>query len=606
MKKLMRKIAAAAAVLVMSVSVMCTSVSAAEENIIGWVLTENGWVFVMPDGKETVDRLLKIDGILYEFDEKKPYEFQKYTGWAKYSAGRTRRFSHGLPYTGWLKYDDGKFRYCLDGYMVTEKTQLNGSIYSFDNDGRFIRATVLKLKAVCDEKISSDAEEITITLKSSDERSYTVKSPDCMERWEHGRWVNCEGRRKVSSKKTKTSGKKNYTIDKKGDTIELSFSPQEYTNNSFTEGYYRIPVESTVSGEKHTCYAMFQVVPPVEVNTSENIYFDNGSGTKVDFSVEVNSDKPDRQGRDFEAQIFKRTADGWKDINEYIEADGTVSTEVVPINEAKNGTLSYGMKVKDGAGYYKAVIQHKSKNTEYVDYFRIEQIEAKPFSDLYSTKAEKLDVHFDVKNNTSYTVFLQNDAVTLYKKTEGGWIEVTEGRNAVEESSEAIKARQEIIELAPKEKTILTVHISDYYNLSYLEAGEYAVYFSGIGYQSFSVTDEELPVGNYPYAETEKENLKSVMLEILGCEEDHVLTVDEQDMDYVVDCLQHFRVGEPENFDMPAGGAFRVTITYADETTEKMIFYHSNGVMKNGKYNGCSKQLYFAMNKLIHERLGLE
>ena len=63
--------------------------------------------------------------------------------------------------------------------------------------------------------------------------------------------------------------------------------------------------------------------------------------------------------------------------------------------------------------------------------------------------------------------------------------------------------------------------------------------------------------------------------------------------------------GTPQG-DMPAGGAFRITITYADGTTEKMIFYHSNGVMKNGKYNGCSKQLYFAMNKLIHERLGLE
>ncbi len=604
MKKLMKKISAAAAVLIISVSIMCMSASAAaEEKLIGWVFTEKGWVFVMPDGKETVDRLLKIDGILYEFDEKQPYEFQKYTGWAKYSAGRTRRFSHGLPYTGWLKYDDGKFRYCLDGYVVTEKTQLGGSIYSFDNDGEFIKATVLKLKAVCDGQFSSDTEKITITLKSNDERSYSVKAPDIMERWERGRWVNCEGRRKATSRKAKTNGNKNYTIDKRGDTVELSFSPQEYTNNSFTEGYYRIPIESNVLGEKYICYATFQVVPSVEVNTSENIYFDNGNGAKIDFSVEINSDKPDSRGKDFEAHIFKRTTDGWKDITEYESSDGTISTEVVPINEVKSRMLSYGMTVKDGAGYYKAVIQHK--NNEYADYFRIEQLEAKPFSDLYSTKSKKLDVHFDVKNNTSYIVFFKNDALTLYKNENGSWIEVTEGRNAVEESSEEIKARQEVIELAPKEKTILSVHISDYYNLSYLEAGEYAVYFSGIGYQSFSVTDEELPAENYPYAETEKGDIESVLLEIIGCEEKCALTIDEQDMDYVLDCLRHFRVGEPRNFDMPAGDVLRVTIAYADGTIEKMMFYYSDGLLKNGKFNVCSKKFYAAMNKLVHERLGL-
>ena len=71
MKSFMRKIAAASAALIISVSAIGTAVSADDKKELqGWVLTEKGWVYIMTDGNEAVDRLLKIDGILYEFDEK--------------------------------------------------------------------------------------------------------------------------------------------------------------------------------------------------------------------------------------------------------------------------------------------------------------------------------------------------------------------------------------------------------------------------------------------------------------------------------------------------------------------------------------------------------
>ena len=609
MNELIRRIAAVSAALIISVSAFGTSVSAVSDSddskLQGWVLTEKGWVYVMTDGNEAVDRLLKIDGILYEFDEKWSYEFQKFTGWAKFSAGRTRRFSHGLPYTGWLKYDDGKLCYCIDGYIVKEKTQLGDSVYSFDDNGIYQKETKLSLSAECSDEISSDAEKISITLKSMDEGSCSVKSPDNMERWENGRWVDCKGKRKVSNKKQ--TANKVYTIDK-SNSVELTFNPQDYTKNGFEEGYYRIPIESVSSGKKQISYATFRVVPPVDVYVSENTYFDSGDGVKVEFTAEIKSDKLDGWGRDFEAHIFKKTNDSWEDITEYENADGSVSTEVVPINAIKDGNISYGMKVKDGTGYYKAVIHHKSKNKKYADYFRIEKLEAKPFPELYSTKSDRMIVHFDVKNNTSYNVFFRNDAVTLYKAENGEWIEVTKGRNAVEESSEVLEERQKVIELSPKEKTSVSVNVSDYYNISELGAGEYAVYFSGIGYQSFTVTTDELPVEDYPYAGIKQDDVKGIVLEDLYCVGGDTLNVDEQDMEYVLDYLRHFKMDKTKahgTYDIPAGGVFKVTIIYADGTSE-VLFFYGDVVLKGNKYYECSNQFERAMQKFVDERLGLD
>lgn len=608
MNKLMRKIAAVSVALVMSVSASGASVSAVSNadtgKIQGWVLTEEGWVYVMPDGKKAVDRLVKIDGILYEFDMRWPHIFQKYTGWAKFSEMVNRRFSHGLPYTGWLRYDDGKLCYCIDGYSVKEKTQIGDSIYTFDDNGIYQSETKLSVIAECPEEISADAEKISITVKSLDDGSCSIKSAENMERWERGRWVDCKGKRKVPTKKQ--TGNKAYVVDDKSKAVTISFNPQEYTKNGFTEGYYRIPIESVVSGEKQISYAMFRVIPPVEVNMSEIIYFDSGDGAAVEVVAEIKSDKPDV--KNLEAHIFKMTADGWKDITEYEGSDGKVSTEVIPINEINDGAISYGMKIKDGTGYYKAVIHHKSKNKKYTDYFRIERLEAKPWSELYSTKSDKMIVHFDVENNTSYNVFFRNDAVTLYKAENGGWIEVTEGRNAVEESSEVLEERQKVIELSPKEKTSVSVNVSDYYNISELGAGEYAVYFSGIGYQSFTVTTDELPAEDYPYAAIKDNEVEGIVLEDCYCEGSDVLEVDEQDMEYVIDWLRHFNMDSTKphgTYDLPAGGVFKVSVAYTDGTDETLLFY-GNAVLKDKKYYEYPEYYENAMQKLVEERLGLD
>ncbi len=610
MNRLIRKLAAASAAVVVCVSAFGTAVNAefVQEDTLGWVMTERGWIYIMDDGKEALGRLMEIDGIMYKFDDKWSHHYEKYSGWLKLPAGVHRRYVHGLPYTGWLKYKNDKRRYCLDGYMVTGKIQIDDYIYSFDEDGYFTKKTALTLIADCDEEISGDDEEISITLKSLDERNYCFGMLNKMERWENGRWVNCQGDWKDANEKALTFSDDVYSFDSKGDTKELSFNPQLYTNYNFTEGYYRIPIGSTVANKKYDCYAMFQVVPPVTVKTSEKLYFDSGNMVRVDFTANINSDKLDKNGKDIEAHIYKMTWEGWRDITEYTYADGEVSTEVVLLNKAENGNVSYGMIVESGMGYYKAAV--KADGVEYTDYFRIESLGAFPWLEEYSTEADRLAVNFRISNNTNHTVFFNNDARTLYRKENGRWTEVTDGRKAVEESSEAVEARRKTLYLEPNYKTNVSVNISDYYVVSELEDGMYAVYLSGLGYQTFRLSNEELPAEIYPYKDIREDDIESIILEVSDGGGSEFLTVGKQDMEYVLDCLRQFYVGAeykyPSEFDIPAGGGFRVKITFKDGKEESFGFMEGNVIIKKGKYYLCGQYLYGTFNDLIIERLGLD
>ena len=137
MKGFARKIAAISAAVVMSVSAFGANISAfelREDFADSWVMTDKGWVFVMPDGNDAVNRLLKIDGVMYKFGSR-AHDYERYTGWTKSSDGIKRRYADGLPYTGWLKYKNGQRRYCLDGYIATSNMQIGDYLYTFDKDG---------------------------------------------------------------------------------------------------------------------------------------------------------------------------------------------------------------------------------------------------------------------------------------------------------------------------------------------------------------------------------------------------------------------------------------------------------------------------------------
>ena len=609
MCKFMRKITAVSAAVVMAVSALGTTVSAEfeQEDTVGWVMTADGWIYVMEDGKPAIGRLMEIDGIMYKFDDKWSYHYEKYSGWVRLSAGRRRRYVHGLPYTGWLKYKNDKSRYCLDGYVVTGKLQMDDYIYSFDEDGYFTGKTASMLMTVCDGRISGDAEEIMVTLKNLDGRDYNFGVLSKMERWEKGKWVNCWGDWKDANEKPLAFSDAVYSLGDKGDTKELSFNPQLYTNYEFTEGYYRIPVASTVASKKYDCYAMFQVVPPVDVKMSEKLYFDSRNMVQVNFTANITSDKLDKSGKDIEAHIYKMTGEGWQDITEYTDADGKILTEAVPQDKAENGSISYGMIVESGMGYYKAVI--KADGVEYADYFRIESLGAFPWIEKYSTKTDRLVVNFRISNNTNHTVFFNNDAHTLYHKEKGRWVEVTEGRKAVEESSETIEARRKTLYLEPNYNTNVSVNISDYYVVSELEEGMYAVYLSGLGYQTFWLYNEELPAEIYPYKDIREDDIESIVLEVSDGGGSEFLTVDKRDMEYVLDCLRQFYVGAEYKYssnDIPAGGGFRVKITFKDGREDLFGFIEGNVIIKKGKYYLCGEYLYGTFNDLIIERLDLD
>ncbi|MBQ7981552.1 MAG: hypothetical protein IJ305_08095, partial [Oscillospiraceae bacterium] len=99
----------------------------------------------------------------------------------------------------------------------------------------------------------------------------------------------------------------------------------------------------------------------------------------------------------------------------------------------------------------------------------------------------------------------------------------------------------------------------------------------------------------------------SIVLEDLHCEGGDVLNVDEQDMEYVIDWLKHCKMDKTKpygTYDLPAGGVFKVSVTYTDGACESLFFY-GNVVLKDKKYYEYSDHYERAMKNLVYERLEL-
>lgn len=606
MKKLIRKLAAVSAAVVMTVSAFGSTVSA-EKITDSWEWDEDSymWKYCLPDGSyagtENARQLYVIDGVTYSFSFS-GRSIGKYTGWAKSSDGSRRRYSNGLPYTGWLKYENGQRRYCLDGYMATDNMQIGDHIYTFDEDGYYTGKTALTLITKCDKIVSNDTDELKVALKNLDGRDYNFGVLSSMERWEKGEWVNCWGDWKGENGEELAYISIGYSLENKGDMTELDFNPQLYTNYNFTEGYYRIPIGSWIKNYKnqYECYATFQVVPSVTVKTSEEIYFTDGSDVLTEARATINSAEMSNNFTDVSFAVYKNTAAGWADTSVSV-LDGE------EIYEEGYYTLGYGtrdiicnLNVDDGIGYYKYVIKVNGK--EYESYFRIAEYNVEPFLDVYSTKTDNLTVSFNIRNNTGRDMEYSSAVYDIFRIGEDG-----KRSDASEARTSWVDVEAYSLTLEKGHRTAVDVNISQCYDISKLEPGEYAVYISGVGYESFTLTDKPLSAKKHPFKSLKKEDVESIKLIIHEAYKDNIAVINSYNSDKVISYLRQFRIGsEVKNYDVPGGGAFEIIITYADGTEESLLFNEDEVVLRDGKRFECSKYVYGVLHDYAVEVLMLD
>ncbi len=592
MKKLIKKIAAVSAALVMSVSVFGTTTSAVmlrEDVADSWVMTDRGWVFVMPDGKDAVNRLAKIDGVMYKFGSR-AHDYERYSGWTKSSDGTRRRYSKGLPYTGWLKYKNGQRRYCLDGYMATDNMQIGDHLYTFDKEGFYTGKTALTLITKCDKFVSSDADEIKVALKNLDGRDYNFGVLSKMERWEKGKWVNCWGDWVGENGEELAYFSIGYFLKNKGDIMELDINPQLYTNYNFTEGYYRIPIGSWIKQYKnqYECYATFQVVPPVEVSLSEDInrkdiYISDGN-TPVNIEVwlKTNSDKLD--GNDAYSSVYKMTGKGWIDTSLVIY-DNEENYDENSYTLENGKSVSGWHKIENGEGYYKTVVTVDGQ--KYEKYFRIQnEVRAVPWFDSYSNKDEILTVCLDVSSGFD-SDFITTDVNVyhLYKWENGEWKQIPPDKK-IDVSSPKRTVEQ-------NETMVVYAYISEMYDVSKLEVNghgtEYAVYVDGCGYVPFTLDTVKPIKERYPFADLDAEDVEQVesIIHIGSTDDDDMEAVSsrEEDKKNIVAVLKHIEVteetdGYPKDI---VGAGQTIRLVHKDgSVTECGIF--ANTLKYNGKY----------------------
>ncbi|MBQ7981553.1 MAG: hypothetical protein IJ305_08100, partial [Oscillospiraceae bacterium] len=517
MKKLIRKIAAFSAAVVMAVSAFGANASAAmlrEDVVDSWEMTEKGWVFVMPDGKDAVNRLVKIDGVMYQFDDKWANQYEKYSGWTKSSDGTRRRYVDGLPYTGWLKYKNGQRRYCLDGYMATDNMQIGDHIYTFDENGFYTGKTALTLITKCDKIVSSDTDEIKVALKNLDGRDYNFGVLSSMERWEKGEWVNCWGDWKGENGEELAYIDIGYSLENKGDIMELDFNPQLYTNYNFTEGYYRIPIGSWIKHYKnqYECYATFQVVPPVTVEASEEIYFIDGTEVDTEVKITFNSQKVFDSISEIPFAVYKMTGGGWENASTYYDDGEYVYDEYCCEKGNGNGAVVCGLKIDDGIGYYKYVVTVNGE--EYESYFRIGSMAASSWLDEYSKNDENLTICLNVYNSGDETKTICKDTYNLYEKKNGKWKLVKPDYELPE--NEPDEGRY--VEIGSKQAATVYAHISEAYDTSEFKLDGhgrvFAVYISGCGFVPVALSNMELSKENFPFADLDANELEKVKMKV--------------------------------------------------------------------------------------------
>lgn len=266
-------------------------------------------------------------------------------------------------------------------------------------------------------------------------------------------------------------------------SAEVHFSPKAYMGIDYDMplGYYRITVNYGESGNylgtEKNIYAVFEVVPPLEIIMSEEVYVLDKHYVDVKANFKVNSERlKNLDGSEITAEIFMRDEEGWYPYEELEE-------EAVPENE--NGELEFpawyevnrtGTIYKEGYnGGYKTVV--KIGNEEYSKEFRVDRIKPREISNC-SLNDDNVVVSFEIYNKLDKDIKIRTNITSMESKYHGVFLEEVSDTEPVYKT------------LKPKEETTVSFNISDVYDTSKLESGWYTIYIEGVGYADFYLHDD--------------------------------------------------------------------------------------------------------------------
>lgn len=587
MRNLKRQITAILTAAIMTVSLAGTASAQTEDapKYTGWITKDSYWQYLI-DG-ELCTEPLKVDGEMCYFSFT-GYYIGGYSDWEK-----DRRYKDGFPFTGWT--DNGRSNemrevyYCLDGYKVTGEYQIGDKIYSFGKTGKYTgKSRGAGVIASCAESVSADADKITFTLENLDGEIREFKIAQSFEYFNDGEWISCK------------NGKVPYSVlkngpSKKGEKVSFEADISEYSKNKFKMGFYRLPITSGAE----TYYAVFEAVSPIELKSRKDAYvFANNvktSGGTIRLDMTINSDKKDMQAENIAGNIGvkleKKTANGWTEIADDIPWEVGCTDSEKRIEIAPEFTPE--------EGYYRAVVTVGNKN--YTDTFRVRNHLAEAWLDEYDLNSKDLTVSFTVTNCDDEPVKICTFPYGLYQKdTDGAW------QPSDIESAAAEISKDAYMTLEGGERKAVNFDLSDYYNMSELKAGEYAVEIGGIGLAEFTLTDKPAEK-NLPFKALKAEDVKEIKIVDNSCGTDKkTLSLSSVHGKYFtrsIDYLRQFEIKDRyKNYEIPTGGVYVLTVTLKDGTENIFYFHMSEAFMlpdKTAYY--CTENVSPAFHEFFSE-----
>lgn len=499
-----------------------------EGTYIGWEYSSNGWHYTYveyyEDDEEPSDPYCcAYDGVIYVFDRTTWCAKEKYSGRITWYDNETYRyFKDGLPYTGWTKYKSGKRKYFLDGFAVTGNFFIGGKLYGFDKNGFCTGEKALPAVVAEVGKVTADAEDIVLTVTANDPSGgeYSVGEPYKMERWEDGKWTDCQNRAVRFEAEESEYEVSDIALVLSGtagscepNSAKRKFSPLKYyagkrTDLILPEGYYRIavPCRSLTSEQKESydVYAVFEILPPLEVTVSEEVCIGGYDlYTKLSAEVKINSDKISPKDVDFD--FYKKvTANDYKRLE---NTDGSLKRKTVSrkAKPSAASTGSYASETRTGSditsaqngdtyikisgnyildsGYYKA--SAVVGGNEYHAFFgaAVPKVYGKGDKNYYSIERDGFDFKLDliIRNGLNKPIDINANSFTLYTENSKGEYERIIGYD--------IDLEPKKVTLAPKDSTKITVDIGARYNISELGAGHYLLTVNGLPYY-FTVSEK--------------------------------------------------------------------------------------------------------------------
>lgn len=621
MKKIIVKLSAFLTAVMLSVSLTGFEVFASVDavtNYSGWVNSGNGWKYMYKG--EYLVKDTKINDVLCTFSADGCYLGGK-TGWAD-EKGKKRYYSEGEPFTGWVTDNDGTMKYCLDGYYVRGKFPIGDEAYSFDSKGAYkYESSKLDIFAICGD-VPTDSKKISLTvMQGNNNGDYFISDPDKLERWENGKWVDCIGR--AIKYETDDIAVEISVQDDNGSVrngTSVVFYPTRYVGGSLTEGYYRLSMKgfdnSADNREFYDVYAIFKAVPPVEAKMSEELYTGDASkNITVSMLVKINSQreeyKMDKISNKIAIDIERKTEKGWQLCEDF--------------------GYSYGGSVKDDSeieifcfmpfkvGYYRATAY--LGNRKYIKTFRVESYPIETWLDEYSLNSGDITVSFSLFNRNANPVVFGKDPAKLYKKENGEWVRV--------QAAADIRSTGKKDTVNQYQRAAIDFHLSDYYDVSKLEAGDYAVRIEGIGLAEFKLTDSAPSVKDMPFINLKTEDIKEIQLirgyaytietAVIRSGSGNIEVSESTDSDgftkikaiaasneYLEKTAEHLKQfkfnGVCKNNEDYAGGSFEVVIRYKNNTKKTLRFEDNTEVVYNGKtkYN-CDTYAYSELNDYATE-----